>query len=314
MRPDMRVNLAEGKHVFVDSKVPLTAFLEAAEADDETVRAEALGRYGKHVRTHVDQLSAKQYWKGAETPEFVVLFLPSEAFFAAALDQIPDLYEYGAAAGRRAGHPDHADRAAARGRVRLEAGGAGRERGRGVPAGPGAARTARPDGQPVRQAGPGAADSVNAYNETVATVEGTVLVRAPPVPRPEGQRAPSCWPDQSVDEPSGRSRRPSWSRTRSRWSRWSAGRARRRRATVPEAAELVRGEPDLLELVEGEIEAPRGARGPHLLTRSPRYSLLRYCATVCTLSARTLSSRCRDDKRCKRGTAGAAVSRRRRRA
>ena len=93
-RPDMRVNLAEGKHVFVDSKVPLSAFLDAAETDDEQPKAAHLATFARHVRTHVDQLSSKKYWKAAESPEFVVLFLPSEVFFAAALEQMPDLYEY----------------------------------------------------------------------------------------------------------------------------------------------------------------------------------------------------------------------------
>ncbi|WP_372736128.1 DNA recombination protein RmuC [Nocardioides sp.] len=93
-RPDMRVNLADGKHVFVDSKVPLSAFLDAAGSDDEAKKAEHLTSFARHVRTHVDQLSGKQYWKAAESPEFVVLFLPSEEFFSAALDQMPDLYEY----------------------------------------------------------------------------------------------------------------------------------------------------------------------------------------------------------------------------
>jgi DNA recombination protein RmuC len=95
LRPDMRVNLADGKHVFVDSKVPLSAFLDAAETDDQDQQAAHLASFARHVRTHVDQLSSKQYWKAAaESPEFVVLFLPSEAFFSAALDQMPDLYEY----------------------------------------------------------------------------------------------------------------------------------------------------------------------------------------------------------------------------
>ena len=97
MRPDMRVNLAEGKHLFVDSKVPLNGFLDAAETEDEQSKAEALTRYARNVRTHIDQLSSKQYWKAAESPEFVVLFLPSEAFFSTALDQLPDLYDYAAA-------------------------------------------------------------------------------------------------------------------------------------------------------------------------------------------------------------------------
>jgi DNA recombination protein RmuC len=93
-RPDMRVNLADGKHVFVDSKVPLSAFLDAAGSEDEAQKAQHLVSFARHVRTHVDQLSSKQYWKAAESPEFVVLFLPSEEFFSAALDQMPDLYEY----------------------------------------------------------------------------------------------------------------------------------------------------------------------------------------------------------------------------
>jgi DNA recombination protein RmuC len=94
LRPDMRVHLAEGKHVFVDSKVPLSAFLDAAEAEAEEDKAVHLARFAGHVRKHVDQLSSKQYWKAGDSPEFVVLFLPNEGFFAAALDLMPDLYEY----------------------------------------------------------------------------------------------------------------------------------------------------------------------------------------------------------------------------
>jgi DNA recombination protein RmuC len=93
-RPDMKVNLADGKHVFVDSKVPLIAFLDAAGSEDEQQKVHHLEQFARHVRKHVDDLSTKQYWKAAESPEFVVLFLPSEEFFSAALDQMPDLYEY----------------------------------------------------------------------------------------------------------------------------------------------------------------------------------------------------------------------------
>ncbi|GAB3262586.1 DNA recombination protein RmuC [Nocardioides dilutus] len=95
-RPDMVVHLAEGKHVVVDSKVPLSAFLDAAETADEHAKAAFLSSFAKHVRGHVDGLSGKQYWKAAGSPEFVVLFLPNEGFFSAALDQMPDLYEYAA--------------------------------------------------------------------------------------------------------------------------------------------------------------------------------------------------------------------------
>lgn len=97
IRPDMRVNLTNGRHVFVDAKVPLSAFLEAHEATDETTREAKLALFGKNVRAHIDQLGGKEYWKAdAGTPEFVVLFLPNESFLLAALEQQPDLHEYAA--------------------------------------------------------------------------------------------------------------------------------------------------------------------------------------------------------------------------
>ncbi|GAB3699175.1 DNA recombination protein RmuC [Mariniluteicoccus flavus] len=97
IRPDMRVNLADGKFLYVDSKVPLSAFLEAHETEDERARAEKMVLFGKNVKGHVDQLSSKQYWKAdSATPEFVVLFLPNEQFLFAALEQVPDLQEYAA--------------------------------------------------------------------------------------------------------------------------------------------------------------------------------------------------------------------------
>jgi DNA recombination protein RmuC len=95
-RPDMKVMLGEGKHLVVDSKVPLTAFLDAAETDDFDLKATHMASFARHVRTHIEQLSGKQYWKTAESPEFVVLFMPHEGYYAAALDQMPDLYQFAA--------------------------------------------------------------------------------------------------------------------------------------------------------------------------------------------------------------------------
>ncbi|WP_045876345.1 DNA recombination protein RmuC [Pseudofrankia sp. DC12] len=97
-RPDLVVHLVGGRSIVVDSKVPLAAFLEAAEAADEAVRAERLAAHARHVRTHVDQLSSKAYWRRLDSPEFVVLFIPAEAFLAPALDHDTGLLEY--AAGR----------------------------------------------------------------------------------------------------------------------------------------------------------------------------------------------------------------------
>ena len=97
IRPDMKVMLAEGKFVYVDSKVPLNAFLDAQEAAEPSERERFLGLFAKNVRGHADQLSAKQYWKADEaTPEFVVLFMPNEALYAEALQLMPDLTEYAA--------------------------------------------------------------------------------------------------------------------------------------------------------------------------------------------------------------------------
>jgi len=99
-RPDMVVRLAGGKNVVVDSKVSLAAYLEAAAMADDASREARLGAHARHLRAHVDQLGAKAYWSALpETPEFVILFIPGEAFLAPALERDPDLLEY--ALGRR---------------------------------------------------------------------------------------------------------------------------------------------------------------------------------------------------------------------
>jgi DNA recombination protein RmuC len=94
-RPDMVVRLAGGKNVVVDSKVSLAAYLEAASAADEATREARLAAHARHLKTHVDQLAAKAYWSALpETPEFVVMFVPGEAFLAPALDRDPGLLEH----------------------------------------------------------------------------------------------------------------------------------------------------------------------------------------------------------------------------
>ena len=94
-RPDMVVRLAGGKNIVVDSKVSLAAYLEAVEATDESVRAARLDAHARHVREHVDRLAAKAYWTAlSPAPEFVVLFIPGEAFLAPALEHDPGLLEH----------------------------------------------------------------------------------------------------------------------------------------------------------------------------------------------------------------------------
>jgi DNA recombination protein RmuC len=100
LRPDMVIRLAGGKNVVVDSKVSLAAYLEAVETTSDEVRAARLEAHARHVREHVDRLGAKSYWAALpSTPEFVILFIPGEAFLAPALEHDPGLLEY--AIGRR---------------------------------------------------------------------------------------------------------------------------------------------------------------------------------------------------------------------
>ncbi len=95
LRPDMVVRLAGGKNIVVDSKVSLAAYLEAAEAPDDTVRAARLRAHARHLREHVDRLAGKAYWSALPSaPEFVVLFIPGEAFLAPALEVEPGLLEH----------------------------------------------------------------------------------------------------------------------------------------------------------------------------------------------------------------------------
>lgn len=102
-RPDVVIRLAGGKSVVVDAKVPLAAYLDALECDTSDERGvdeqrARLDQHARQLRSHIDQLAGKAYWKALpSTPEFVVLFVPAESFLSTALQADPGLLEYAAA-------------------------------------------------------------------------------------------------------------------------------------------------------------------------------------------------------------------------
>jgi len=179
LRPDMVIHLAGGKQIVVDSKVSLAAYLEAAEAADDTVRETRLAAHARHLRDHVDKLAAKAYWTAlSPAPEFVVLFIPGEAFLAPALEHDPGLLEHAVAHRvhiatpttlvsllRTAQYAWQQEALSENARAVFDAGRELYERISGL-------------GQHVDRVGKALSGAVTAYNQTVGSLETRVLVSA----------------------------------------------------------------------------------------------------------------------------------------
>ena len=95
-RPDLTVQLPGDRHVFVDAKVPLTAYLDAAETHDDDSRQRLLKAHAVALKGHVDSLARRRYHRADGSADFVVMFVPGEAFLSAACIENPELIEYGA--------------------------------------------------------------------------------------------------------------------------------------------------------------------------------------------------------------------------
>lgn len=182
MRPDVVVRLPGGKHVVIDAKAPLDAYLRALEAPDEPARQLLLGDHARQVRAHLMQLAAKGYAANVQpSPDFVVMFLPGEMFLSAALEQDSSLIEFGATGAARRVIPASPTTLIAL--LRAVAYGWQQEA---------VARDAQQIAEYGRKLYEGVAKlaehfdrlgtrlrgSLEAYNETVGSLEGNVLIKA----------------------------------------------------------------------------------------------------------------------------------------
>ena len=219
--------------------------------------ARPIASFARHVRTHVDQLSGKQYWKAGESPEFVILFLPSEAFFAAALEQLPDLHEYAVERDVVLATPTtligmlravaYGWKQAALAETAAEVFRVGRE----------LHDRLGQMGNRFDKLGRALRTSVNAYNETRRDRRGPGAGPGAAVQGPQGHREELA-ALTSVDEPVRQIQAPELVDDATQVEPM-VGRRSRRSPEPPEAETLWRADPDLDELVDDDADRARAA-------------------------------------------------------
>ena len=227
LRPDMTINLPGGRTIVVDAKAPLEAFLDAQAATEDGVRSGKLADHVRQVKDHVTKLGAKAYWDALpSSPELVVLFLPAEAIYMAALERDSALIDFSVKQKVLIASPLTLDRAAPRRGVRLEPGAADDQRGRDQPAGPRASRERGHDGRTSRGSAP-------AHGWHVLDLQqGRRLVRKQRAG--EGAPLPRAWRRQRKRDSADRSARNRGPQTRRAHAAGAAG--QRRDAWAPTLA------------------------------------------------------------------------------
>ena len=217
----MIVRLPNEKQIVVDSKAPLLAYLEALEAETEEEKADKLRLHSRHIQTHMNKLSQKTYWDQFNpTPEFVVLFIPGENFFSAALEHNPGLIEEGVNKGVILATPTTPDFASQGRSFWVAAGNHGRKRSSHQQAGQRALRANRHHGGSPSETGRNMEKCVSTYNQVIGSFERRVLASArkfselgitkrdgaeiPYVSPVEKTTRPVSLPDGTDDQPSRR--------------------------------------------------------------------------------------------------------------
>ncbi|HHU40394.1 MAG TPA: DNA recombination protein RmuC [Propionibacterium sp.] len=258
IRPDMKVTLTEGKFVYVDAKVPLSAFLDAQEATDERDREQYLGQFVKNVRGHVDALGAKNYWKADPgTPEFVVMFIPVESLGLEALRLSPDLHEYASTRNVVVATPStliamlrsiaYGWKQAKLAESAAQVSQLGRE----------LYDRLGTMGNNVDKVGRALGSAVKAYNASIASLEGRVMVTARKF-RDLNVTESELRELSPVEEPLRQIAAPELVADATNVPTLIG---RDARAALPEASELVRGQPELTDVVD-EVAAGRPAQDP----------------------------------------------------